>query len=214
MKSAIVKTIFATSGLLALISCGPQQYDSDHGLTDSDPNHPQSDPNHPQSDPTILVDTYEKEIWKDCNQKVVAEKIVRRPAINTIKMNPLKNIPIDSSSFFNLETKSEYTPHGIYPGPGGDNYKYVQFCQPPITGNCDMAVPAGDNRIEYKYWSYGYKPCDHNPSVNCKFDVLQEHEVKTIRFTHITNNSTRICIRLPTQCPIENGTQWGKCEYQ
>lgn len=166
-----------------------------------------------QSDPTILVDTFEREVWSDCSGATVVDKVVRRAAHNSLKVNPKRNIPIDSSSFVNMETGNEFVPHLIISGPGGDNYKFVTFCQPPQELGCDMAVPEGDNRIHYKFWSYGHKPCDQNPEASCRYDILEEDDIQTIHFSHIKINSTKICKRVPVTCPMTGSTQWGECQY-
>src|SRR5687768_15620491 len=65
-------------------------------------------------DPSILVDTYEREIWLGCAGETVSDKIVRRPKITTFKINPHKNIPINSSAFVNLETGDEWVPRPVF----------------------------------------------------------------------------------------------------
>ena len=166
------------------------------------------------SDPTILTDVYEREVWKDCSNAVVQDTIVRRAAVSQIKMNPVRNFGINSSSFFDLDLGSEFTPHlGMLGGPGGDNYKYVNYCQPPIVSGCDMAVQNGDNRIEYKYWSYQYKPCAGDPTAQCKYDFLEEDQVNTIHFTQTSVHSTKVCNRMPSQCPADPSIPMGPCTY-
>lgn len=158
--------------------------------------------NTPLYDPTVLIDTYEREVRKGCAGDIVSDEFVRRPAINSLKVNPDENIYIAAASFFNLENGLEFTPSGvIFPGPGGDNLKRVTFCQEPRVGGCGLAVKSGDNRIEYKYWT------QENP------DIMGEHRVKTIRFTTSAETSSKTCFREPSSCPVSSSTTWGECIY-
>jgi hypothetical protein len=172
-------------------------------------------PGAQNTDPTVLIDTNERENWTDCSGKVIVDKIVRTAAVHSIKMNPKKNIPIDSSSFFNVDMdNAEFTPRlDIFKGPGGDNYKYVNFCQGPKANGCDMVVKDGDNRIEYKYWSYKTAPCKDDPASSCQTDVLEESDVRPIHFTVLTVMSDKVCKRSPSACPLTSASSWGNCVY-
>ena len=167
------------------------------------------------SDPTVLVDTNERETWADCSGNIVVDKIVRHAAVNTIKMNPNRNIPIDSSSFFNKDMdNAEFTPRlDFFKGPGGDNYKYVSFCQGPQADGCNMVVKNGDNHIEYKYWSYRSNPCADDPKKTCQTDFLEENEVRNVHFTTLTVMSNKVCKRTPSVCPLAASPTWGNCVY-
>lgn len=193
--------LFLILSLVSLVSCGKNEDEN------TSPNSPAN------QDPTILIDTYEREVWQDCEGKTVVDKIARRAAVSQIKMNPARNFRIDGAVFFNHEGAVEYNSQPLLPGPGGDNYKFVVYCQPPKVAGCNLPVKEGENRIEYKYWSYEYKPCKENPSVTCKYDILEENETKVIRFTHKSVQSDKVCKRIPNRCPLDTSTTWGECKY-
>jgi hypothetical protein len=202
MKKTNFNLVILLLSIWSVTSCGPA------------PSGTSNDSSTGSSKPeTLLVDTIEKEQWLDCENKIIQEKVVRRAAINSIKINPEKNIPIDSSAFLNMNTLQEFVPRLIFKGPGGDNYKFATFCQEPKVEGCDIATVSGANRIEYKYWSYTYKPCPQDPSMNCKFDVLEESKVKDLNFIHYKTNSDKVCKRRPVSCPMTNSTIWSNCSY-
>lgn len=152
------------------------------------------------SDPTILIDTYEREVLKGCNDEVISDKLERRAAINHYKINPDQNIFIAAAAFMNLENGNEYVPSNVWiPGPGGDNLKWVYVCQEPRVSGCGLAVKNGDNRIEYKYWT------QENP------DVMGEWKTKVIHFTVSSVSSPKTCVRLPEQCPLSTSPTWKAC---
>jgi hypothetical protein len=166
------------------------------------------------TDPSILTDTYEKEILLGCEGQLLSDKIVRRAMVNTFRINPDRNFAINSSAFVNLETSSEFVPRPVFVTAGGDNYKYITFCQPPATSGCNMAVVDGYNRIEYKYWSYKYTPCANDPTQKCnKEDILEEQGTRVMHFTHLKVQSDKICRRKPSVCPLTSSPTWGACEY-
>lgn len=155
-------------------------------------------------DPTVLVDVYERQILKDCSGGAYSDQIVRNPAVNSIKINPDQNIYIASASFFNLESGDEFTPSGVWiKGPGGDNLKWVKFCQAPKPRNagCDLAVNNGDNKIEYKYWS------QERP------DILGENKIRIINFKTSSTTTNRVCTREPEECPLRRNSRWKDCRY-
>jgi hypothetical protein len=156
----------------------------------------------PVYDPRSLSDTYEREVKIGCDGKQVSDKVQRKTNVSSIKINPKKNIYIASASFFNLENGQEYTPNVTWPGDGGDNRKWVSFCQEPRPADhyC-LPVRNGENRIQYKYW------VQTNP------DVMGEMQVRTIRFKVKSKTSKRTCTRHPKTCPMTPTTEWSSCKY-
>jgi hypothetical protein len=155
------------------------------------------------ADPTVLIDTYEREISMNCDGSVNSDQLQRRAAVNSIKINPDQNVYIASASFFNLDNADEFTPKNVWiPGPGGDNLKWVSFCQEPkpVDASCGLAVHAGDNKIEYKYWSH------ENP------DTMAEDKVRVMHFSVSSQTSSKVCTRTPDTCPSTTPT-WGACKY-
>lgn len=210
MKNSTAKKIVLLTIILAGVGCGRI------GDGNSDPSGVSgTGSGGSYTNPTVLVDFYEREVWKDCSGGTVSDSMVRRPALSTIKINPIRNFAINSSSFFNLDTGAEFTPHlGIIGGDGGDNYKFITFCQSPRASHCDMVVNNGDNRIEYKYWSYQYAPCSYDSTQLCKRDVLEENQTRVIHFTVQSNYSPKVCKRQPTKCPMEPTPTWSECQYE
>ncbi len=183
----MTKLICISLSVLALVGCS----------------HDDPAPVSKLSDPSVLIDTYQREVKKNCSGNVVTDSIVRTPAFSTMKINPDQNIYIASVSFFNLDNGDELTPRNVViRGPGGDNLKFASFCQAPKPDSSCLVVHDGNNRINYKYWS------QENP------DVMGEDKVRSMHFTVSSVTSPQTCTRVPAACPdASGGTSYSDCKY-